>query len=228
VEAWRKSAAATETFFPNTTPEDRLVKTLQLAQIYYDALDPFDGHRLLETARQEMAALPDATTRLPHMAQLLESAFRNAETNFVQELLRDLTQDFVALPAALPSTLHPALRQVCVAIFREGDWQPVLDLLPKFPVTVQNYILTRLADLPVESSAGQGFAISQDKQLAIFRQAATIQGEKEAGKLAIRQPTGLARSRAWLEIAKGLVLKQMIDAQAAAPTASEAPKDAKE
>ncbi len=216
-DAWRKSAVQLEQLLETAPVEMQLKHWLTLAQLYYDALDATEGHRLLERVRLKTTTLPDAVTRLPHLANLLDAAFRNAETNYVPQLLRDVDPDLQALPATLPEALTPALRQICVARFREGNWLTVLSLVPKFPPATQTALLTALADLPVESSAGQGFAVSQDESLASFRQVATSQGETEAAKLAVRQPTGLARARAWLEIAKGLVLKAVLDNELTSP-----------
>ncbi len=222
-QTWITTAQQLEKLLATAPAEQRIVTALTLSQIYYDALDGTNGHRLLESGRQLTAALPDVMARLPHLASLLEAAFRNGETNYVQQLVRDLEPDLQALNASTPIALLPALRQVCVAMFREGEWVSVLDLLAKFSAPMQAGVLTALADLPVESSAGQGFAISQDRSLALFRQVATSQGEVEAAKLALRQPTGTARARAWLEIAKGLVLKQVIDSELTIPPVAPAP-----
>ncbi len=209
-EAWQATAQRLEKL-PPSLPNDT---TLWLAQLYYDALDQVNGHRLLELARAQTLRLPTTAERIPPLAALLAAAFRNAETSYVQQLLLDLEPVLADLPSPLPDALGTPVREICAAEFRDGQWPRVFALLPKLPPHFQTKVLADWADLVVEASASQGFAIAQDQSQAQLRSIATTQGESEATKLAMRQKSPLARARAWLEIAKGLVLKQLLEAEA--------------
>jgi len=214
-EARKASAAKLESMLTNLSLTQKIHHALALSKIYYDALDLVAGHRLLESARQMAFAAATPQEKLTLIAPILEAAFRSGESEYLPLLLRDLTPDLRKAAAEIsdPEILEPLL----VAYFREGGWQTVMETLAVVQPSVATALITRLADLPVEATAGQGYAISQDSSQARFRQVATSQGEAEASKLAIRLKSGIDRGRAWLEIGKGLILKQVLDAEQAMP-----------
>ena len=214
-DARKASAEKLESMLTDLPPGQKIHDALALSKIYYDALDLVSGHRLLELARQTAFAAGTPQEKLTLVAPILEAAFRSGESEYLPLLLRDLSPD---LRKAAGEISNPViLEPLVVAYFREGDWQTVMETLAVVQPSVATSLITRLADLPVEATAGQGYAISQDTSLARFRQVATSQGEAEASKLAIRLKAGIDRSRAWLEIGKGLILKQVLDAEQAMP-----------
>ena len=214
-EARKGSAAKLESMLGDLPAAQRIHDALALSKIYYDALDLVSGHRLLELARQTAFAAATSQEKLSLVVPVLDAAFRSGEAEYLPLLLNDLTKDLRKAAAEIPdpTILEPLL----IAYFREGSWQTVMETLAVVQPSVATSLITRLADLPVEATAGQGYAISQDTSLARFRQVATSQGEAEASKLAIRLKPGIDRSRAWLEIGKGLILKQVLDAEQAPP-----------
>ena len=214
-EVSKISAAKLESMLTNLPPAQKIHDALALSKIYYDALDLVSGHRLLELARQTAFAAATSQEKLSFVAPVLDAAFRSGESEYLPLLLSELTPDLRKAAAEIsdPAILAPLL----IAYFREGSWQTVMETLAVAQPSVATSLITRLADLPVEATAGQGYAISQDSSLARFRKVATSQGEAEASKLAIRLKPGIDRSRAWLEIGKGLILKQVLDAEEALP-----------
>lgn len=214
-EAWKASAAKVETLCQDLPAAQKIVTTLALSQIYYDALDLGNGHRCLEMTRAAAFAAATPQERLTLAAPVLEAAFRFGEADYLPLLLRDLQPDLQAAAGAFQDVT--TLRPLLLAFFREGSWTVVTEALNQVPPALRGPLLHALADLPVEATAGQGYAISQDASLARYRQLATNQGESEAAKLAMRLKPGQERARAWLEIAKGLILKQVLDTEAARP-----------
>lgn len=224
-DAWKSSAAKVETFLPNVSVETRIKTALKLSQIFYDALDLTNGHRLLEIARQSAMKADSATNRLVQLAPVIDAAFHSGEADYVQLLLIDLTPDLNTPGVIAGFTDSGALREILVALFREGNWTQVMKSLEQVPAALLPGALSALADLPVEATAGQGFAVSQDKSMQAIRQVATSQGETEAAKLAMQKAAGAERGRAWLEMAKGLILKSVLDSESTAPPPPQTPTE---
>ena len=192
-EARKDSAAKLESMLGDLPAVQKIHDALALSKIYYDALDLVSGHRLLEIARQTAFAAGTSMGKLRLIAPVMEAAFRSGESEYLPLLLRDTTPDLRKAAAEItdPTILEPLV----IAYFREGAWGTVMETLAVVQPPVFTRLITCLADLPVEATAGQGYAISQDTSLARFRQVATNQGETEASKLAIRLKSGIDRSR---------------------------------
>ena len=224
-DAWKSSATKVETFLPNVSVETRIKTALKLSQIFYDALDLTNGHRLLEIARQSAMKADSATNRLVQLAPVIDAAFHSGEADYVQLLLIDLTPDLNTPGVLSGFTDAEALREILVALFREGNWTQVMKSLEQVPAALLPGAISALADLPVEATAGQGFAVSQDKSMQAIRQVATSQGETEAAKLAMQKAPGSERGRAWLEMAKGLILKSVLDSESSATPPPQTPTE---
>lgn len=214
-DAWKVSAEKVESLLGALPARLKIHHALALSQLYYDALDLPAGHRLLETARQTAFAAGTPLEKIDLVSPVLDAAFRSGEAEYLPLLLRDLSGDINA--AAAQATDAAVLRPLLMACFREGSWGTVMEALAKVQPPIRDALITSLADLPVEASAGQGYAISQDASLARFRQLATNQGEVEASKPVVRLAAGVDRGRGWLEIAKGLILKQVLDSEQGLP-----------
>lgn len=216
-DAWKQSSAKAESLLANSKDSQQINALLRLSQIHYDALDIANGHRLLETARKLAIKPTEPAQRLVRLSPVLEAAFRNAEAEYFQHLLVDLTPDLLAEQVLPNWTDAPSLQRIVQALFREGNWTLVMDILSKLPVPMKTKALEVLADLPVESTASHLSGISQDKSLTNIRQTATNHGETEAAKLATKLPSQQQRARAWLEMAKALILKSVAESTPKSP-----------
>lgn len=212
-EEWKPLADLARRAIAACPPASQGALWVDLGQLCNDALEFDQSRRCLESARTLAQTLPDQQA-IDVLAALLDAAFKNSEPEGLHEVLADLRP---LLQKQVPSV--QSARSIALVLFRDGDWENALALAERLPADGRGVVLEALAGLPVESSAGPGFALSQDHAFKDLRQVAASQGESEAAKLAMRFPPGPQRARSWLEIAKGLVVKSMLDRPDSAPAA---------
>lgn len=152
------------------------------------------------TARQIVA--PDH--RLPVLAHVMKEAFNGGEI----QLAATLAGEAVTLTAAVPAPPPAATQELIGFLTRLGDWAAALEVIDRLPQAADRLgALDAMAQTAAEDCIGydpsgptpRGQPLDRIRELA-------LKDEPAAAFLVRGEPAGPRRARAWLAMAKGLLL----------------------
>jgi hypothetical protein len=195
---WRQSLQQAETQASGLSPAAQGSVLAKIAQLLNDASAFSEAEAKLAAAQQAAAREPDTAARVALEAQLFQQAFLTSAPELAETLLNRLHQSLQATSGTPEQHLLLAK-----GLFRAGKWPQALHLITP---SADPALMPALAQMLAESTASPGYGLCQDQSWARLRQTSASQGEEAAIPQAVRSKIGLERSRAWLQVAKGLLM----------------------